>query len=252
MHGEYRRLVPNAKTAVLFIHGICGTPNHFRGLLPLQDLVPENWSVYNLVLPGHCKRVEDFSRSSLQLWQSYARAAFLELSQSHSQVILVAHSMGTLFSIQLALEFPEKVAFLFLLAVPLRVGLKLFGVNKILRYGFEKLDLSKPEHAAMLQVCGITPDKKVWKYIPWLPHLAKLIRQMHSTAKHVCELTVPAVAYQSHRDELVSRRSKKILEQSGTVQVYELQRSTHFYYDEGEIRQVRQTFIDCCRQYIQT
>lgn len=52
-HREYVRIVPGAKTAVLFMHGIVGTPNHFRDLLPLVDLVPDDWSVYNVLLPGH-------------------------------------------------------------------------------------------------------------------------------------------------------------------------------------------------------
>ena len=29
-HAEYKRMVPGADTAVLFVHGILGTPNHFR------------------------------------------------------------------------------------------------------------------------------------------------------------------------------------------------------------------------------
>ena len=35
MHEEYIRDVPGSDTAVLFIHGILGTPNHFRRFLSL-------------------------------------------------------------------------------------------------------------------------------------------------------------------------------------------------------------------------
>ena len=48
-HREYIRLVPGADTAVLFLHGIAGTPRHFDARLPLVHLVPENWSVYTVL-----------------------------------------------------------------------------------------------------------------------------------------------------------------------------------------------------------
>ena len=54
MHKEYKRIVENSPKALLFIHGILGTPNHFAPFIPL---VPENLSVYNLLLDGHGKGV---------------------------------------------------------------------------------------------------------------------------------------------------------------------------------------------------
>ena len=36
IHQEYVRKVPGADTAVLFIHGIVGTPNHFTDLISLN------------------------------------------------------------------------------------------------------------------------------------------------------------------------------------------------------------------------
>ena len=117
-HEEYIRLVPGAKTAVLFLHGICGTPNHFRQLLPLESAVPEAWSVHNIVLDGHCKQVGDFGRSSMKKWSAQVESAFANLSRSHERVILVGHSMGTLLFVRQALRRPEKVKLLFMVAAP--------------------------------------------------------------------------------------------------------------------------------------
>ena len=97
VHEEYVRMVPHADTAVLFIHGIVGTPNHFRDLIPLVELVPESWSVCNLLLDGHGKSVEDFANTSIENWHSQVWGTFEKLSRTHERVILVAHSMGTLF-----------------------------------------------------------------------------------------------------------------------------------------------------------
>ena len=52
-HEEMIRIVPGASTAVLFLHGIVGTPNHFVGGVPITEWVPEDWSLHNLLLPGH-------------------------------------------------------------------------------------------------------------------------------------------------------------------------------------------------------
>lgn len=249
LHDEYIRIVPGAKTAVLMIHGICGTPNHFRGLLPLQDLVPEWCSIYNIALDGHCKEAEDFSKTSMRKWKDQVWRVFAELSESHEQVIMVAHSMGTLFSIQLALEHPEKIPFMFLLAVPLRVRVRLFGVTRIMRYAFGRLDMSKPQDAAMLQVCGVIPTKQLWRYIPWFPRMIELIKEMHFTAKLIPNLSVPAVAYQSDPDEMVSNRSKRILEQNDKIEVRVLNRSTHYYYHADDIPVLRQDFAEVLRQF---
>ena len=59
MHKEYKRIVNGADSAVLFIHGILGTPNHFKEFIPL---VPKEYSVHNLLLDGHGKGVKEFSR----------------------------------------------------------------------------------------------------------------------------------------------------------------------------------------------
>ena len=67
MHKEYKRIVENSPKALLFIHGILGTPNHFD---PFMPLVPENLSVYNMLLDGHGKSVRDFTKTSMEKWEN--------------------------------------------------------------------------------------------------------------------------------------------------------------------------------------
>ena len=69
-HKEYVRIVPGADTAVLFIHGIVGTPNHFTDLISLVELVPEDWSVCNLLLDGHGGNADDFAATSMKKWKN--------------------------------------------------------------------------------------------------------------------------------------------------------------------------------------
>ena len=61
-HQPYFRIIDGADTAILFVHGIVGTPDQFSALLPL---VPQEWSCVNLLLPGHGGSVSDFSHTSM-------------------------------------------------------------------------------------------------------------------------------------------------------------------------------------------
>lgn len=246
-HEEYVRILPEADTAVLFIHGIVGTPNHFRYLLPLVQEVPEEYSVYDILLPGHGGSVEAFGRSGMKQWKEKVWKVFGELAASHERVIIAGHSMGTLFAMQLALENPEKVPYLFLVAAPMRPGLRLFGVVNVLRLAFGKIREDHPLEVATRMVCGVDAIPWLWKYIPWIPRFFELFREIYITEKQMGGLTVPCVAYQSRKDELVTNFSRGVLVKSGVVEVHELMNSTHFYYDPEESSLVCAAFREVLR-----
>ena len=241
-HHETRRLIPRAKYAVLFLHGIVGTPNQFRLLMPLEELVPEGWSVFNLRYPGHGGEVRDFGMSGMEQWRGYAREAFLELADTHEKVLIAAHSMGTLFAMQLALEFPEKVSSLFLLNVPMRPMPRLFFAANCLRLAFGRIREDHPREACFRTACGVTPTMLVWRYIPWIPRIIELFAEIGQTEKVMANLTVPCIAWQSGCDDLVSNRSAQVLWKSGIMEVRELPDSTHFYYAPKEKASVCEAF----------
>lgn len=238
IHESYVRIVPGADTAVLFLHGILGTPKHFRNIVPLERLVPEEWSVCNILLDGHGRGVEDFSHASMKKWKDQVWEVFSELSQSHERVILVGHSMGTLFSIQLAVEHQEKVKQLFLLAVPLRPWMRWFGIVNMIRMPFGLVREDHPVEAATKAVCGVGTTMKLWKYLGWIPRFLELFREIYRTEQVLGKLKVPSVAYQSARDELVMNRTRRILERSGKFQICDLPGSTHFYYAPDDKKRI--------------
>lgn len=240
-HQEVKRIIPGAKKAVLFIHGIVGTPNHFVGGLPMMDWVGESWSVHNVLLPGHGKTVGDFARSSMAQWRDTARRAFLNLTQSHEQVYIAAHSMGTLFALELAVEFPEKTAGLFLLGVPLRPHLAPAAVNSALRLALGKLRPGYPE-SAILEACGTAPTWKLWEYIPWLPRFLELFMEIRRTEQQLHRLHTPTVAFQSKKDELVSNATRKALRRYPQIDVRILETSSHFWYSETDRRLLQTEF----------
>lgn len=238
-HREYKRMVPGADKAVLFVHGILGTPNHFRDLIPLVQTVPEDWSVCNVLLDGHGGNVDDFAGSSMEKWRTQVRTAFEGLAATHNRVVIVAHSMGTLFAIQLAAEYPEKIPFLFLLGVPLRPHMQLGMIRDCLRMALGTL----PKDSVLWKATSVTATNRIWKYIRWIPRYLELFREIGATEQILHQLQTPCIAYQSRKDELVSNLTYPVLKRSGVMTVHELKDSTHFYYAAGDKKRICDDFL---------
>jgi esterase/lipase len=230
MHRETVRLVPNADTAVLMIHGICGTPNHFRDVIPLEERIPDNISVYNLLLDGHGGTVSDFTASSGRKWAEQVAQVYDILAEEHKEIYAVGHSMGTLFALQLAAAHPEKVKKLFLLAVPMRPCLKPIMVWNVFSLVFGKLHDAPEYRRGLVKASGICTTRKLWKYIPWIPRYLDLFRLISQTENVIKNVTAACDCYQSQRDELVFRRSEKVLGKNEAFKIHKLDDSSHFYY----------------------
>ena len=69
------------RAAILFVHGILGTPRHFAPFLPY---VPASWSVCNLLLEGHGGSVRDFSHAAMAQWKQQVHAALDALLTEHA------------------------------------------------------------------------------------------------------------------------------------------------------------------------
>lgn len=223
-HEEYIREIPGSRRAVVMIHGILGTPDHFKGFLPL---IPEDWSVYNILLDGHGKGVSDFSRSSMKKWKAQVSALLDGVLARYDQVILVAHSMGTLFSIQEAVRRPEKLRSLFLLQTPLRPWLKVRYACYAVVMPFGII----PEAAVdMSRGTSVGLDRRLWKYLGWVPRFLELFSECAKTRKLLGQLRVPCRIYQCKQDEMVSMRTCRDLAKHPHLQVTVLPESGHFAY----------------------
>lgn len=240
-HEPYQRLVPGADTAVLLIHGILGTPNHFSAFLPL---IPENISVVNLLLDGHGKGVREFSRTSMAKWEAQVEAAVDSLLATHAKLYVAAHSLGTLLAIEQAVKKP--IAGLFLLAVPIRLGIKprVFATCwKVWRGKVQDTDIYS---VAAKNCCGIEQHKNLLLYLGWIPRFWELLVKIRRTRKLLSGISAPGKAYQSAKDELVSTVSVPYLTSNSTLQVTCLENSTHYYYKPEELVLLQrefQTFI---------
>ena len=80
-HKEFLRdTVSNV--AVLMVHGIVGSPAHFKNLI---DVIPEDMTLHNILLDGHGKGVSDFGKSSMKKWKAQISAEIETLLKTHSK-----------------------------------------------------------------------------------------------------------------------------------------------------------------------
>ena len=229
-HKEYIRICDDATTAILFIHGIVGTPNHFDEFV---SLVPNSISVYNLLLDGHGKGVKDFSKTSMKKWEAQVSCVVDELSLTHKEIYIVAHSLGTLLAIEQAIR-KQNVSRLFLLAIPLRLSLKPKMVRNSLKVYFNRIRSDDYEALAAKKCYGIENDKNPFHYVGWIPRFLELFAKIRQTRQVVNLLNTTCFVYQSGKDEMVSRHSKKYLENKPNVLVNELKESGHYFYGKED------------------
>ncbi len=229
-HREFNRKVIGSKTAILFVHGIVGTPNHFNDLV---SLVPSDMTVCNLLLDGHGKGVKDFAETSMKKWETQVEKAVDELASDSEEIYIVAHSMGTLFAIDQAIK-NRKVVKLFLLAVPIRLFVRLKAISMAVKVCFDKIKPDDRVTIAAEKCCGVKLSKNIFSYIGWIPRFIELVRKSRETRKNLSLLDTPCLAFQSIKDEVVSTRSISHLRKNASVQVVELKESGHYYYDKED------------------
>lgn len=242
---EYSKEVAGSRMAVLMLHGIVGTPNHFKDLLPL---IPADWSVYNILLDGHGGQIRDFAHTSMKKWRAQVQSQLEYIFTRHEKLIIVGHSMGSLFAIDAAVRYPDKVVHLFCHGIPMVVHTPLSTSISTLRVIFDKV---KPGTVAaeMQADCGVHLTKNLFQYIPTIPRLVELLQEIHRVRKLLPQLQVPCRSFLGIRDELVSRRSSKYLVCHPAICHVILPHSGHFCFAPEDLPQVLAAFTEMTEIY---
>lgn len=242
-HAEYIREAEGSKTALLCIHGILGTPRHFDFLV---KLVPNDVSVYNILLDGHGKKVRDLSRTAMKKWEKQISDIMKILSEKYENIIIVGHSMGTLLAIDSAIAYPEQVKALFLLAVPLKIHFKPAAIKNALKVAFNKVSDDDPCAIAAKKACSIEPDPCFWRYLGWILRYMELFAKIRKTRKIIPLISLPCLAYQSKNDELVSKKATSLLRKNPLISIDILSESSHYRYtlsDENKLKAAFRTLL---------
>lgn len=230
-HNAYIREVENSDTSYLFIHGIIGSPDHFNDLI---DLVPKEHSIYNLLLDGHGGKLKDFAQTSMKKWENQVEETLKYLCNKYQNIYIIGHSMGTLFAINSAISYPERIKKLFLLSVPIKVAVKPSAFNDALKVIFDKIGINDVTAEAAKKGHSIETDKYIIKYATWIPRYIELFHKINNTEKKLDELTVQTIAFQSGKDELVSPKTYKMLKKYDIIDTILLENSGHYYYTKDD------------------
>ena len=232
MHNPFMKKVPGARRALLCIHGILGSPAHFA---PFYDTVPDDVSIYALLLDGHGSTTRAFGASSMEKWKEQVQEGLTYLSEQYEEIYIMGHSMGSLLALSLAPMFP-KVAGLFLLAVPLKIRIGFLAVQNSLKAFFGKHAQDDAVGKAYAAAHSVTLSKNPFAYLSWIPRYLELFRLARETRSTIHNTTLPCRIFQSEKDELVSPRAARFIPSDENFDVQILKGGHHFIYTEPNLQ----------------
>lgn len=235
-HAEYIRISENKDTAVLMVHGIVGTPRYFDNIIPL---FPEEWSIYNILLDGHGKKVEDFCQTSMVKWKAQVSERICDMEKEYDNIIIVAHSMGTLLSMDAALKNTGKIRKMLLFAVPLKPFVKPVALTQALKVVLKRVSEDKDTELAAKKQYSIEPDRRLWKYFGFIPRYVELLKLVKDVRGKVNEINVPCSVFICGNDEMVSVKSQKYLNSNPLFTNCFLEKSSHNWFCESDFEIVK-------------
>ena len=237
-HREYVRISNNSNTAVLMIHGIFGTPRHFDEIIPV---VPEGWSVYNILLDGHGGGVKDFARTSMFKWKKQVDGMLGILYEKYDNIYVIGHSMGTLLSLDISHKYADKIRAMILLAVPLRIFLKPASAINSLKLVLGLISEENPMDVASAKAHSVSHDAFFWHYAGWIPRYLELFALIRKVRCDIENITVPCFTFQSAKDEMVAFSSVEYLKKNPLFTNHILKKSMHFYYDRADFKYLKES-----------
>lgn len=222
---------PRSHQVIIFIHGIIEGPKQFRRMA--QIAYQEGYSIYMLLLPGHGRSGKAFARADYKQWITYVSWEIKKMKACYKEIILVGHSMGALFSLCEAVNFPCQIKALVLLDTPLCLRLwprVLIGAVKI-KNGQIYDDYTKAEANAISIRRG-----RGCHYIRWLVRYCELFSLIRFTRKQIKWLKQPVFLVFAKKDEFVCLKSRRYFYQiSSQVEEMILEDSGHFSYHHEDL-----------------
>jgi len=230
IHKEYIRHA-NGECGVLFIHGFLGSPAHFEKFI---KITPDGCGIHNILLYGHGGDVKDFSRASMEKWISQTENAFIQMKERYERIIIIAHSMGTLFAYRLAKKYPDIICGMILLGTPLKISVKPTAFINSMKSLFGFISEKDAVGKAYSKAHSVKLNLKLWEYIGWIPRYIELFSEAKAGIKNIQDVCVRCFIFQSAHDELVSRKSERYIPKKENIKLKTLENSAHFIYDSED------------------
>jgi esterase/lipase len=178
----------------------------------------------------------------MKKWKEQVDSTVEYLAQRYEKIVIAAHSMGTLFSVNEGIKYRDKVKALFLLSIPLEIGVKPVAIKNSLKLIFDKEENFDEITMAMKKGCSIDLDRRMWNYIGWVPRYAELLVEVAKTKEILPMLDIPTYIFMSRHDELVSVKSDKYFNTNPEITYFLLEESCHFYYSPHDMELLMREF----------
>ena len=183
-------------------------------------------------------------------WKKQTEEILLEMMEKYSEIYIVGHSMGTLFAIELAVKYPERVKKLFLLQSPLKIGVRATALENTMKALFGHYSPDDIEAEEYSRAHSVKLNKRLWQYIGWIPRYMELFALSREGRETIKKLNTPCIIFQSKKDELVSIKSVHFVPHKGNIRLEILKGSKHFMYSREDFeimnREFKKLFIDEC------
>ena len=226
-------------TAVLFVHGIQGSPEQFRFLI---DALPSGIETRNLRLPGHGADAMAFRSSGRADWLAAVRRETEELLQEGRRIVLVGHSMGCLLGLLCSDLLGDPYRGMLLLCCP-------FRVRPTFRYLSIGLRAARPERpgedpaVTATRAANSVYLRRSLEQLTLLHPYADLLRLMGQTRSAGPECPTKLRFFFSERDEIVSPRSRDFAAAYPNAAVRVLPGCTHNYFNNEARQLLRRTLL---------
>lgn len=231
-------------TSLLFLHGILGDPGYFDFL---QSCVPPGCRMEKLLLEGHGGSARDFARASMSRWRQQVAEAVDRLRADGDRIVIVAHSMGTLFAIDSAVRGNTDGLFLLNPPLSLRLSRRMFTTPLKVLSGNIDDRWTQAAQAAY----SIAPDSNPLHYIGWLPRYMELFGEIRRVRHLVGRLNLPARIYLSAHDEMISPLpAAALFPERDDISVTFLPDSGHYYYSDCDRKTIEHDFSVFVRKFM--
>jgi carboxylesterase len=112
--------VGSGDTALLLIHGINSSPACFHRMAPV--LADAGFTCRVMRLPGFAEPIDRYAAATREDWLAAVRREVESLRRDHDHVALIGHSLGGAVALATALDAPQSIDALILLAPAIEVS----------------------------------------------------------------------------------------------------------------------------------
>lgn len=193
------------------------------------------------ILTGHGTKPEDLFGVRWQNWQDDVEKAYQQLRQVHDSVVIVALSMGTLLSIELAVKHSTEIKGLVLISPAVRFYNKLAPLTPFIRPILKKFPFPSKDKFSSAEYA------KNDRGYPWFPTATyeSFWRQTKTIFRTAAQVRCPVRIIQSRHDHTADPRgAQRLLDiLSGPKEIFWHEQSGHEMLIDCEAGQVVQEIM---------